>query len=184
MRHILARDTTANTVVILCDFEQSDFAVPIDVMPAPAKVAEFYGTRAEELARVVFAAVGPQPTEFDPTKPDKNPDVQSMTEYTAANFVNNGSHFIAAGGEVVPTLAERERAFKADERVIWGTTERAPEPARDMDVTGLVDAIAASPDDEPIPTLAGWPPPAESTAPTGSVIDEEEANNAEVDESA
>lgn len=123
MRHILARDTNANTVVILCDFEPADFLVPVDVMPVPAKVAEFYGARAEELARVVFAAVGAQPQ-----KEESEP--------------------LPLGGEALVT---RDGVTDADETVS----------------DDQLDAI---------PTLAGWPPPAESTAATGESV--------EVDESA
>ena len=58
MQYIIARDTSSDTVVVLEQYTADDFKTAPTVIPTPGKIAEFWGPRGEEFARLVFNSVG------------------------------------------------------------------------------------------------------------------------------
>lgn len=111
MLYIIGRESTTDTIVVMEQYQETDFVTPPAVLPDMKKLAEFWGPRGEEFARLVFNAVGIK-TEW----------VGSMD-----------------AAQIVPGATTLGNSEAPCDECNSGTREEVP------------------------PTLAGWPPPAEST---------------------
>src|ERR1019366_995974 len=132
MKYRLAQESATGNVLLLWEYEASDFAMPPDVLPEPAKVAEFFGKRALEYGQALFSGIGLAPAEL---KMGGSP-VSIDAAMTLPNALDEAPEAVPAAH--VPADPD------------CGQLEDADKPS---EITKEPETIAG---------LPGWPPPKES----------------------